>query len=151
MKPSISREERGFHQCYSISKMTELSLSIVARSTCSTALASYSTRSTAVVLAASFTMCGRAAASQAFICVACIFMPAAAAAGRADLLTSRTTPAAVVASFVHRPLPDRPRAPSRPQPCGRVRGRRSPPLSPPDPHPPLRAHRYGSGCGRCRR
>jgi hypothetical protein len=99
VKPSISREERGFHQCYSISKMTELSLSIVARSTCSTALASYSTRSTAVVLAASFTMCGRAAASQAFICVACIFMPAAAAAGRADLLTSRTTPAAVVASL----------------------------------------------------
>jgi hypothetical protein len=75
----------------------------------------------------------------------------------AHLLTSLTCspPRAAAlmpaASFVHRPLPDRPRAPSRPQPCGRVRGRRSPPLSPPDPHPPLRAHRYGSGCGRCRR
>jgi hypothetical protein len=34
-------------------------------------------------------MCGRAAASQAFICVACIFMPAAA--GRADLLATHNT------------------------------------------------------------
>jgi hypothetical protein len=34
-------------------------------------------------------MCGRAAASQAFICVACIFMPAAA--GCADLLATHNT------------------------------------------------------------